>query len=89
MAIRDDVLMLLRQELGDGFETATLAICSKAYVAQQMRPKLIALYKSRIDKSFIVAARQAVEQAAKDEEAQYKAIDDAVPGQVEADLGGF
>jgi len=89
MAIRDDVLMLLQQQLGEGFAAATLAACSKAYVMRGIRPHLIALYKSRIDTTLIVAARQAAEQAAKDETAQYKAIDDAVPGQVDADLGGF
>lgn len=89
MSIRDDILQVLRSELGEGHETDTLVVASKEFISRTLRPKLVALYKSRIDKASILAAREAMERALADEEAQYKAIEDAVPPQVDTDLRGF
>lgn len=89
MSIRDDILRILRAELGEGHEADTLATASKEFIVRTLRPKLIALYKRRIDKSSILAAREAMERRLADEEEQYKAIEDAVPPQVDKDLQGF
>lgn len=89
MAVREDVIALLRQELGPGFEASTFAQLERAYLKRVLKPKLRALYRSRKDDGALVAARQAKEQALRDEEALRQAALDAADAQLETDLGNF
>ena len=68
MAIRDDAIAIMRQDLGPGFEAATFAVLQRAYLRRALRPKLKALYLSRVDSTALVVARQALEQALRNEE---------------------
>ena len=89
MTIQEDLLLILRADLGEGHEQESLPLLYQAYAVKGMRRHLIALYKSRIDMSIVESARQAVELALADEETQRKSIEEAVPAQVDADLAQF
>ena len=89
MAVREDILALLRQELGKGFETAPFAVMAREYVLWALRPKLLALYRSRLDETALVDARKAAEAALAQEIEQRKLNDAGVMGQLDNDLQGF
>ena len=89
MAIRDEYIVVLRQELGVGFESAILATLMREYVARQLKPKVLAARRAALDTTALVAARVAKEQALRDEEAARKAAEAALVVQLEVDLGGF
>lgn len=88
MAIRDDIMVLLRQELGEGFETATFAVMAREHVLRALRPKLLALYRSRLDETALIAARQAAEGALALEIEQRKLNEAGVAAQLDNDLQG-
>lgn len=89
MAIREDIMALLRQELGVGFETATFAVMAREHVLRGLRSKLLALYRSRIDETALVDARKTAEAALAQEISQRKLNEAGIAGQVDNDLQGF
>jgi len=89
MAIRDDLLTLLRAKVGEGHERDTLAQAEHAYAIQSLHRDLEALYESRVDDSQVLSARQAIEQQAADEEAQFKNLRAVARAQVAAELRGL
>ena len=89
MAIRDEYIAVLRQELGAGFESAILSTLMREYVARELKPKVLAARRAALDTTALIAARVAKEQALADEITARKAAEDALAAQLEIDLGGF
>ena len=88
MALQDDLIQMMRYDLGIGFETATLTTLVKEVAKRQYAPKLRALYASRLDTSPLVATRQTAEQQARDAQAQLDAAKAAAQLQADTDLRG-
>ena len=89
MALRDDYTAILRQELGPGFEAATQPQLERAFVKRALRSRLAAIYRGRVDDTALVVARQAAEQALRDETANRIAALATADSQLENDLGGL
>ena len=88
MALRDDFVQMMRDDLGIGFETATFAALVKEVAKRHYAPKLRALYASRVNTSPLIATRQAAEQSARDAQAQLEAAKAAAQLQADTDLLG-
>jgi len=87
MALRDEVVTLLREELGEGYESATLGVLLKAYTLKAILPKLKARRVVALDLTALVAARKSAEDALRTEEATRKAAVAQVEADVDAEIG--
>ena len=87
MALRDEVVTLLREELGEGYESATLGVLLKAYTMKAILPKLKARRGVALDLTALVAARKSAEDALRTEEATRKAAVAQVEADVDAEIG--
>ena len=88
MALRDDFVQMMRDDLGRGFETALFPALVKEVAKRQYAPRLRALYASRVDTSTFITARQTAEQQARDAQTQLDAAKKAAQVQADADLQG-
>jgi hypothetical protein len=88
MALKDDVIKILRSYLGDEFGDADLPALRKAQFRQFIEPRLAALYKSRIDTSAYEAARVGAEDALAAEATAKAAAEAAANAKAEADVEG-
>jgi hypothetical protein len=89
MAISDEYIAVLRNELGAGFESTTLADLMKAYVTVALKPKVLARRRALVDTTALVTARAAKEKALADEETSRKTADTALVAQLDTDIGSF
>ena len=87
MAIRDEYIAVLRDELGEGFEVATFATLTKEYARRGLQGKVLARRRALLDNTALITARQSAEQALRDEEAARKTAEGDLVTQFEADLG--
>ena len=68
MAVRDELVALLREKLGAGFGTALLPALLKEYTLRTLAPELKARRVAALDTSALVSARRAAEAALRTEE---------------------
>ncbi len=86
MSLLDDVIQILRSELGEGYETADLATLKLAFLKRQLLPKLRELYRRRVDVASYVAAQAAAEEARAAEKAARDAAFAEAEAQAELDI---
>ena len=91
MAIGDDVRAVLREELADvpGAATMLLPQLLREHIRRCLRAKVKAYRRRHLDRSALVAARQATEAALSAEESQGQAAEKASDAQVDADMETF
>lgn len=86
MSIRDEYVAVLREVLGEGYESATLSILLKDYAKVTLKPKVLAKRKAALDNSALQNARVALEEALRTEAESLKAAEAALVTQLDLDV---
>lgn len=88
MAIQDDLIAMMREDLGPAFEKATIAALLKEVAKRVYAPRLKALYAARLDNAALLAQRQSAEEAARQAQVDMESARAAAMTQAETDLAG-
>ena len=87
LALRDEAIAVLRDELGAGFETATLEDLCKEYTLRGIKAKLQARRVAAVDMTALVTARKNAEDALRSEQETRDAAVAQAKAAVDAELG--
>lgn len=89
MAIGDEYVAVLREELGAGFGQTALAGLMKEYVKRKLKSKVLARREAALDDTALVAARAAMERTLLDEESSRKASEATIVATLDLDVENF
>jgi hypothetical protein len=89
MALQDEYIVVLREVLGEGFESAVWDALTKEYVLRSLKPQVLANRKAAVDDTVLVAARQAKEAALRSEESSRRDVEKALVTQLDVDAESF
>ena len=89
MTLRDEYIAVLRDALGPGYESSTIAQMERAFARITLAPKLKARLKAALDGSALLATREAVETALASEEAARKQAEADADDLVDTGIGSI